>query len=196
MYRLTPRMMQHFRRDLERYHDLFTGGRCSGWELEELLVRAILSDSQAHHHAIWTEKGRDDEADIRVQVNGTEHLLQVKSGEVNAGRLVLSGHRLGRFQGDLIRITDYLRSRTADFLSVAYRKVDDATGRRHIYQISYVESTLLHQLDANSWERPNSSYKQESDEGVIFTITPSMSWQVWWRIPLAHVDQEQPIEIA
>ena len=52
MYRLTPRMVQSLRHDLHRYHDLFSGGRCQGWELEELIVRAIKSDAQANHHPL------------------------------------------------------------------------------------------------------------------------------------------------
>lgn len=64
MYRLTPRMLQRLHHDLKKYHDLFTGGRCSGWELEELIVNAIKADTQAQHHVRWREAGHDDKADI------------------------------------------------------------------------------------------------------------------------------------
>ncbi len=53
MYQLTPRMQQNFRQYLEKYHDLFDGGRCSGWELEELIYKSIQSDNTAGHHATW-----------------------------------------------------------------------------------------------------------------------------------------------
>ena len=66
MYRLTARMEQTLRQYLEKYHDLFDGGRCSGWELEELVFKAIQADSTAGHHATWTEGGHD-EADISSQ---------------------------------------------------------------------------------------------------------------------------------
>jgi len=79
MYRLTPRMQQIFQRNLHKYHELFDGGRCSGWELEELLFKAIQSDSTAQHYATWTEAGHDDQADIQVRVNDNVHPLQIKS---------------------------------------------------------------------------------------------------------------------
>jgi hypothetical protein len=190
-------MEQTLRQYLEKYHDLFDGGRCSGWELEELVFKSIQSDSTAAHHATWQEGGHDDEADIRVRVNSEVHPLQIKSGEikqVTSGderkpHLVLSGHRLGRFNGNFESITEYLNKDRADFLSIPYRKVDDETGRHHIYQIVYVEQSYLRQLNPTQWEQASiSSLKQINPHGVIFTLHPSMSWQVWWRIPLSLVD--------
>lgn len=183
MYRLTARMQQHLRQDLERYHDLFDAGRCSGWELEELIFRAIQADNRAQHHAFWQEAGHDDEADIRVRVNGGVHLLQIKSGAIRAGYLTLSGHRLGRFGGDLGQITAYLNRNSAEVISVPYRKVDDANGRHHHYQIVYADVQHLTGLRANQWERAGASWRQTNRHGVLFSLTPSMSWQIWWKIP-------------
>jgi len=104
MYRLTPRMLQRLKGDLGKYHGLFDSKRCSGWELEELIVNAIKSDTQAQHHVQWQEAGHDDKADILVRINGARHSIQIKSGRIQSERLVLSGHRLGRFDGDLERI--------------------------------------------------------------------------------------------
>ncbi len=179
MYRLTARMEQTLRQFLEKYHELFDGGRCSGWELEELVFKSIQSDSTADHHAIWQEGGHDDQADIRVRVNGKLYPLQIKSGEIKqvksdtgkAPHLVLSGHRLGRFNGDFEKMTEYLNEDRANFLSIPYRKVDDDTGRHHIYQIVYVESTYLQQLHSSLWEKVSkSSWKQINSHGVIFTL--------------------------
>ena len=183
MYRLTARMQQHLRQDLERYHDLFDAGRCSGWELEELIFRAIQSDNRAQHHAFWKEAGHDDAADIRVRTNGDIHLLQIKSGEVKRGYLTLSGHRLGRFHGDFPEITKYLNNNKAEIISVPYRKVDDDNGRHHHYQIVYANVEHLTGLRANQWERSGASWLQTNRHGVRFSLTPSMSWQIWWRIP-------------
>ena len=196
MYRLTGRMEQTLRQNLEKYHDLFDGGRCLGWELEELIFKAIQSDSTAGHHATWTEGGHDDKADINVRVNGEVYPLQIKAGEIKqikAGdekkpHLVLSGHRMTRFKGDFKAITEYLNEHRADFLSVPYRKVDDDTGRHHIYQIVYVEGSYLRGLNPSEWEKAGTSWKQINPYGVIFTLSPSMSWQVWWRIPLSLVN--------
>ena len=191
MYRLTPRMLQHFRHDLEKYHQLFTGGRCSGWELEELLVRAIKSDTQAAHHVRWKEAGHDDEADIVVRTNGDEHPIQVKSGkiQVKKNRLVLSGHRLGRFQEDLNQITEYLNSKSANFISVPHRLIEDGQGRRHAYKLTYMDAEKLRGLAPGGWSKSGSAFKQENDFGVDFSLNPSMSWQVWWSIPMDLVEE-------
>lgn len=191
MYQLTPRMQQTLQQSLKKYHELFDGGRCLGWELEELIFKAIQSDSTARHYATWTEAGHDDEADIRVVVNNTEYALQIKSGTVKRGYLELSGHRLGRFDGNLEDITEYLNNNSSEILSIPYRKVDDDTGRHHIYRIVYVDSTYLRLLAPTDWEKPNNrkSWRQTNPYGVIFTLHPSMSWQVWWRIPETLLEQ-------
>lgn len=195
MYRLTPRMQQSFRQDLERYHTLFSAGRCSGWELEELIFRAIQSDNRAQHHAFWKEAGHDDEADIRVRTNGETHLLQIKSGAIRAGFLTLSGHRLGRFEGNFQRITQYLNNITADIISVPYRKIDDDTGRHHIYRIVYADSEILTHLRANAWQQHGQSWVQTNRHGVEFSLRPTMSWQIWWRVPEALLEQTDDIVI-
>lgn len=195
MYRLTPRMQQHFRQDLERYHALFSAGRCSGWELEELVFRAIQSDNRAQHHAFWQEAGHDDEADIRVRTNGAIHLLQIKSGSVRGGRLTLSGHRLGRFNGNFQQITDYLNRNNAQIISVPYRKVDDDAGRHHIYQIVYADARHLTGLSADEWQEHGKAWIQTNGHGVQFSLRPSMSWQIWWRIPEYLLEQAAEITL-
>lgn len=205
MYRLTARMEQTLRQNLEKFHELFDGDRCSGWQLEELIFKSIQADSTAGHHATWQEGGHDDEADIRVRVNGVVYPLQIKSGKIKQvksgnGRsphLVLSGHRLGRFNGDFDLMTEYLNEDRANFLSIPYRKVDDDKGRHHIYKVVYVEGAYLHKLNPSQWEKVSkSSWKQINSHGVIFTLHPSMSWQVWWRIPLSLVDHSQEFIIG
>lgn len=195
MYRLTPRMQQHFRQDLERYHALFSAGRCSGWELEELIFRAIQSDNRAQHHAFWQEAGHDDEADIRVRTNGETHLLQIKSGAIRANHLTLSGHRLGRFNGDFQQITDYLNGNDAQIISIPYRKVDDHTGRHHIYQIVYADARHLTGLQAGDWREHGRTWVQTNVYGVEFSLRPSMSWQIWWRIPERLLEQAAEIRL-
>lgn len=195
MYRLTPRMLQHFEQGLRKFHALFSSGRCLGWQQEELIAGAIKADTQAQHHVFWKEGGHDDEADIRVRTNGDMHLLQVKSGKVAGGKLTLSGHRLGRFNGDLRRITDYLNANSANILTVPYEKTDDANGITHAYTVSYVDVHHLTGLRADKWEKVGASYKQTNADGVEFTLSPSMSWQVWWRIPLSLVEESPTISI-
>ena len=195
MYRLTPRMLQRLKRDFKKYHELFSGDRCSGWELEELIVVAIRSDTQAHHHVVWREGGHDDMADIVVRTNGDMHPIQIKSGRIKKDYLTLSGHRLGRFEGDLGKITSYLNKKTANIMTIPYKKVDDKRGRKHIYQVSYVNIQHLTGLKSDRWQKPKTTYEQTNDSGVIFSLRPSMSWQIWWKIPIALIQQEREMVI-
>ena len=192
MYQLTPRMEQHFRNYLADYHKLFDGGRCQGWELEELIVKAIKSDTSANHLPRWQEAGHDDKADITIDHKGTSSGIQVKSGQITNNRqmgkiLTLSGHRLGRFKHDLKAISDYLNQRNADIISVPYRKQEDNQGRQHIYQICYVPVTLLTGINAKNWQKKGAHFTTTNQHGVEFNLMPSMSWQIWWKIPLSAI---------
>lgn len=193
MYRLTPRMEQRLRQDLRKFHDLFTGGRCADWQLEELLVAAIKSDTQAQHHVKWREAGHDDKEDILVIINGKESSVQIKSGKINEKRgvLTLSGYRLGRFGEDLKKITAYLNSRTSDFIAVPYKKVDGDRGRQHVYQIVYVPIGALTSVDSGAWEQHGKQWRTSNQSGTLLSLSPSLSWQIWWKIPLSAVTRTE-----
>lgn len=196
MYRLTAVMQQHIEQDLRRYHELFSAGRCSGWELEELVFRAIQSDNRTQHHARWRQRGHDAEADIRVRTNGTEHLLQIKSGKVSGGHLILSGYRLGRFAGDLDLITEFLNGNNSEIIAFPYRDEDDAAGRHHIYRLCYANVEHLTGLRSDRWEADRNNFRQTNRHAVRFSLHPTMSWQVWWQIPveLLELGREMVIE--
>ena len=193
MYRLTPRMLQRFERDLQKYHELFSGGRCQGWEQEELIVAAVKSDTTVQHQVFWKEAGHDDKADIKVKTNKTSYLLQIKSGQIieRDAYLKLSGPRLGRFKGRMEDITKYLNSNNANIIAIPYKKVDDKKGRKHIYQLSYIDVRLLTGLIPDRWKKIKKSYKQVNPQSVEFFVRPSLSWQVWWKIPLSKVEREE-----
>ena len=198
MYRLTPRMIQNFEHSLRRFHDLFSGGRCDGWQLEELLVKAIQSDMQFQHSVFWQGGSHDDKADMRVRTNGEVHPLQIKSGRVQGKRdpkLVLSGHRLGRFNGNLSAIADYLNRGTANIISVPYSQVDDERGREHRYTVSYMDAERLQGVNADAWIKSGASFTQTNPSGVVLSLMPSMSWQIWWRIPVHLIHETPPIVI-
>lgn len=183
LYRLTPSMAQSLRQFLETYHSLFTAGRCSGWELEELIVRSIRSDNRAQHHAFWKEAGHDTEADIRVRINGAWHDLQIKSGQFSGDSLVLSGHRLGRFDGDLGLISEFLNDRPAEIIAVPYRCIDDEEGRKHAYRVVYIDPEHLTGVRVASWKQKGKQWVQTNSAGVQFSLRPTMSWQIWWTVP-------------
>ncbi len=196
-YRLTPRMLQRFHRSLQRFHEQFDGGRCESWQQEELLVDAIRSDTTAQHHVRWKERGHDDKADILVTaVNRQEHALQIKSGQYQTGKegarfLSLSGHRLGRFDGDLGEITRYLNTIRAEIICIPYRCEEDQRGRRHVYRLCYVDPDCLTGIEAQSWEKKSTTFVQTNAAGVEFSLRPKMSWQIWWRIPVHLLSCEE-----
>ena len=188
-------MIQHFEADLRNYHKIFDGGRCSGWQCEELIVRAIRSDNTAQHQAFWREAGHDDKADIVVRTNGRRHFIEVKSGKISKDKLTLSGHRLGRFRGDLKEISDYLNNKEANIIAIPYEKKDDGNGRHHIYTLCYVPISVLQTIDPEAWEKHGTELKQIGENGVEYALRPSMSWQIWWKIPLEKLEIGKPISI-
>ncbi len=197
MYRLTPNMEQALRKSLEEYHRLFHNLRCSGEQLEALIFKAIQLDSEAGHQASWQAGAHDTEADIRVRVNGELYPLQIKSGTVTRnGYLRLSGSRLTRFRENFGAITEYLNSSGSDILSVSYRQENNRTGRYHIYRIRYVDREYLHQLSEDAWVQSGQSWKQTNQYGVNFTLSPSMSWQIWWELPLDLLDESPEFTIG
>ncbi|MFK7866047.1 MAG: hypothetical protein AB8B77_01245 [Alphaproteobacteria bacterium] len=193
MYEMTPRMVQKLYVNLGKYHGLFDGGRCSGWELEELIVNSIKSDTTSQHHVKWREGGHDDKADITVKPNGKAYDIQIKSGKVSkSGDLTLSGHRLGRFEGDLSRVTEYLNNNSANIIAVPYEQKDTDEGRQHIYQICYIDVAILTKINADHWVKKGKQYTQTNASGVVFSLRPSMSWQIWWKIPAKLIHKLEP----
>ena len=177
-------MVQSLDRELEVFHRQFGGGRCAGWQLEELIVKAVKSDTSANHQVWWQEGGHDDKADITVQRNGAKELIQIKSGQVNRkGQLVLSGHRLGRFNADIAAITSYLNEKTASIISVSYKATEDNTGKHHLYELRYIDIETLKGISIQGWQPNGKNFEQVNPSGVLLSLRPSMSWQIWWHIP-------------
>lgn len=194
MYRLTDRMKQHLRKDLRAFHGMFQGGRCSGWELEELFVRAIKSDTTAQHHVLWREGGHDTYADIVVRTNRADYPIQIKSGkirnvrEMGCSALVLSGYRLTRFDGDFELMTDFLNNLPAPIIAVPCKKTDEASGRVYTYSIAHIDKSALTGVNLDSWEERGARWVQTTSKGVLLSLTQKMSWQVWWHVPLDHIE--------
>ena len=181
-------MLQSLRRFLGEYHKIFSAGRCSGWELEELIVKSIKSDTQANHHVKWRESGHDYKEDVQVKTNGKSYSLQIKSGQITKDYLSISGNRLGRFQKNFSKITDFLNGKKDNILSVPYKKVDDHKGRSHCYQIAYVDADIMRDLEKDKWIEKGKQYLQTNNKGVELSVRPSMSWQVWWKVPLSSIE--------
>lgn len=146
-------------------------------------------------------KGHDDKADAIIVLNGQRHAIQIKSGKTRNDVLEISGHRLGRFEGNLDSITSYLNSMTSTIFSVSYER-NEQEGLIHNYCLRYIDINQLTGLNSNRWdaiEKKNKSgiskYVQTNIHNVETRIHPSMSWQVWWKIPLSLTVSEKPFII-
>jgi hypothetical protein len=136
MYKLTDMMLQALEKDLHKFHELFQGGRCQAWQLEELIAKAIRSDFNKSDRVVW--KGNNHDIGCDILVNDSIE-IQIKSGAIDANNkyLTLSGHRLGRFKGNLQEIIDFLNQNLYLLISVPYYSKDCNLGKSHIYQIFY-----------------------------------------------------------
>lgn len=182
MYRLTDVMLQNLEKDLKKFHELFQGGRCQAWQLEELIAKAIRSDFSRSESVVWKGNGHDIGCDIIVN---QKHEIQIKSGTLKKEKLILSGHRLGRFEGDFEKITDFLNQNTYLLVAVPYHKKECHLGKTHTYQIFYIDSKILKIDDYTKWQKYKGTYKCVNEYSVELSISPSMSWQIWWKIPLS-----------
>jgi hypothetical protein len=192
MYKLTDRMLQALEKDLRKFHELFQGGRCQAWQLEELIAKAIRSDFNKSDKVVWKGNGHDIGCDILVNDNIE---IQIKSGAVDNKSLTLSGHRLGRFKGDLQEITYFLNNNLYLLIAVPYYDKDCELGKSHIYQIFYLNTKILRLEDHKKWtekkgKKGGVSYYATNNFGVVLSIHPAMSWQIWWNIPLNLFTEE------
>ena len=189
MYKLTSVMIQNFENDLKTFHNLFRGGRCDAWQLEELIVRAIKSDHNKSERVDWIGRGHDVDKDIRItETNDKVNDIQIKSGKIEKEKIVVSGHRTGRFKEDLNEIKKFLNSSRYDTFLIPYREEENELGKRFIYQIFYADSNIF-KID-NDWEQKDSekgtkTFFTQNSKGVKIFLRPSMSWQIWYEIPLS-----------
>ena len=189
MYKLTYRMIQNFEKDLETFHILFHGGRCEAWQLEELIIKAIKSDHNKSERVEWFGRGHDVNKDVQIiEKNGKINDIQIKSGKIKKSNMAVSGHRTGRFKGDLNKIKEFLNSNIYDTFLTPCHEEEDKLGKRFIYQIFYTDSSIF-KID-NGWEtkiskKGNKTFFTQNSKGVKIFLRPSMSWQIWYEIPLS-----------
>ncbi|CAG8457266.1 2843_t:CDS:2 [Racocetra fulgida] len=89
-------------------------------------------------------RGHDVDKDIRItEANDKVNDIQIKSGKIKKTSVVVSGHRTGRFEGDLDKIKEFLNSNRYDTFLIPYREEVDKLGKRFIYQIFYADSNIF-----------------------------------------------------
>ena len=134
-------------------------------------------------------RGHDVGKDVQIiETNGKVNDIQIKSGKVEKSNMVVSGHRTGRFEGDLNKIKEFLNSNKYDTFLIPYRKEEDKLGRRFVYKIFYAHSNIF-KID-NNWEpkigkKGGKTFFTQNSKGVKMSLRISMSWQIWYEIPLS-----------
>ncbi len=196
MYKLTPRMLKEFKFNLRKYHDLSNEGRCMGIQQQELIVNSIKADKLARDNVLWPGKGHDDNSDIVITREEIEHHFKIISGKETKEHIKISGYRLGRYDGNFNLITQEINSGNADIICVTYRKKDDNTGFKHIYQLCYLDINKLKGLTVDGWQKKGNSYIQLNSHNVEFSLHSSMSWQLWWNIPKDLFEKTSEIVIT
>ncbi len=193
MYKLTEIMLQNLEKNLKQFHDMFSGGRCQAWQLEELIAKAIRSDFSKSDKVVWSGNGHDIKADIIVN---DIYKIQIKSGQIKNNKLVISGHRLGRFNGDLLDISDFLNNEAKYIIiSVPYERIQDNRGIVHRYYLYYIDTDKMQIENANNWQKSGKSYTYINNNNIEMKISPSMSWQIWWSIPIEIINSADNVKI-
>ena len=150
---------------LKQYHTLFPNLKCKGECLEHIVAQAINGKVLGGHNK---------EADI--QVNNI--FMQIKSGDINNKRiLTISGYRLTRFNQNFKEINRFLHSINTQIITVP------TEGGSFCYQVYEIDYRLLKPIE--KWTTKGKSFYQTNLHGVTLSISPSMSWQIWWKIPVA-----------
>ena len=188
MINLNPKVTKSIKKNLEIHHQLYKKIRCKAEYLEELIVSSLRSNSFV---VDWDPASHDKEKDITV--NSSDN-IQIKSGtfQKKSNTITISGHRLGRFEGDLKKITEYLNSSLSDTISVfnPNKKSD-----KHHYTVASISKEILKGLKHDKWEKEKTSYSQTNIHGVQFSLRVSMSWQIWWVIPIKLIKLEEKLLI-
>ena len=163
-YKLSKEDKKRIQSLLKEYHKLFPKLKCKGECLEHIVAKAIGGEVLGGH---------DKHSDIKIN----NFFIQVKSGEINnKDILTISGHRLTRFKKDFSKINKFLSSVESIIISVPTKK------KTFDYLIYEIDPSIL--KPSESWTKKGKSYYQVNEKNVILTISPSMSWQVWWKIPI------------
>ncbi len=188
MIKLYPIVTKNLKTLLEQHHHLYKKIRCKAEYLEEIIVSALRSSDFA---VDWDPASHDKEKDIVVN---TKDKIQIKSGtfQKKNNTITISGHRLGRFEGDLIKITNYLNKSSADIISVFN---PNKKSKKHLYTVASIPKEVLKDIKPDKWIKKNTAYYQINSKNVEFSIRVSMSWQIWWQIPADKVKIEAELSI-
>jgi hypothetical protein len=185
-----PSVSIHALQDMcQTYHGIWRQTKLTADLLEEAIARALEYHEPYRGHVTWQARSHNTKADILL-LAPVPLELSVKSGTPLKGKnremLEISGHRLTRAGGNMHIINQLLRALISD---VVLCFVHHASRRQ--YECLYIDAAVfVYPLDAGGWEPKMgekrgriSQYVFRSPGGLVSTIKPPMSWQIWWNIP-------------
>lgn len=187
MSRISKDMLTH---DIQTFHGLFKSNKITGGYLEELMYRSIDIDPDYNGKVIWNSGSHAPGSDIVIynDTNKKDKLISisVKSGTVTNNFIEISGNRLSQCNSDMNCINGLLKKYISDVLIACSYNSESG-----LYNIIYIDRSIFNYPENGSGWIPKiglktgkiSKYEYEQN-GIISSITPSMSWQVWWKIPL------------
>ena len=179
MIDLFPEVTKNIKEILYKHHQIYKKVRCKAEYLEEVVVAALrLNNTEVN----WNPASHDKEKDIIVNKNDK---IQIKSGKFDKkNTLSISGHRLGRFNGDLRKVTKYLNDSTSDIISVFNPKKNSD---KHFYAVASIPKEVLKDIKHNKWIKKNTTYIQNNSNNVKLSLKIKMSWQIWWEVPVDKI---------
>ena len=162
-----------------------------------MLVTSIRSDNESQHHVRWRPRGHELGRDFNVQINDDIYDIQVKAGKFNKKQsiLSLSGPRTGRISKTSEELFNNFLNEgwSVQILTIPYQLIKDNEGEHHEYRIGYIEKEHLTTGPEPRWE-----IKKNKNDKSIWTLinhyditirrVESMSWQVWWHIPVDIIE--------
>lgn len=118
-----------------------------------------------------TAKGTDTSF---IDVSGSR--LQSKLGVTSEG---LPAARIWESSGQ--SLVDWLNNHHKDFIVLMAPSVkEDGV---ITYEIRYVSPELFSYPDASAWVQKGAELRATLASGIEVSLRPTMSWQIWWKIP-------------
>lgn len=184
LFEMSEIVIKILEQKLIMYHGLFQQNKCEAKEMEELVASALDIDPVNAGFVDWKSGSHTPGSDIIIHNNNK---LSIKSGTIEKNMIVISGNRLTKAKENFNIINSLLKSYISDvMICFIYNQINGC------YQIFYIDSNVFMYPDsAKSW-KPIVSKKSGLisswcyivSNGMLIKITPAMSWQVWWYVPL------------
>lgn len=208
MFTMTTAMRREWRNLLCQYHAIVPGTRIESFAQEQIVTRAINADSSTSVKAVWTGRGHNTGADIKIYRSTAvenPYPLQIKSGQFTKnGILTISGGRMQRMNGNFADISEELETITCDTWSFACVKPPSrkkgtpwVAPPEFEYHLLYLPKEFLRKSDPKEWRAHGKSHRQQREDGMEITVASGKSAQVVWKFPLSLVkEREDPMVIT